>query len=517
MHFLLTLAVVATLVIAEHAPPGPIAGVATRLVLAAVGMLIVPLVAAFLSVGTARQMRRHPECQPAVLRQFKRLRSLHGLVWLSTALAIESGADWPQIVRFNWGLGGTFLLDQFLILAPVLVPLVLSWAAFYEVDREASAGPFGDAAPGTVPLGQGNAVPAGLGLPAMAQGSSRTEFHSVPDGLPIRPARGNGLPIRPAAMAIHAGGVSRGTYVAVHSRHYLGILLVPVFAMLAIQDAMRLWLPGFQEGGRGVAVCGASILLLVVCFPVLLRYTWQTRPLCDGPLRDRLQRAARRAGLRVREILVWNTGGLVINAAVAGVVPHLRYVFLTDGLLEHLRDDEIQAVFGHEIGHIRHGHLFLRGFALLAPLSLWLLARQAMPQLGQWLEEWFLSGGPLWQAHAALLGLAGMCFYMLAVFGPFCRLLEGQADLYGCRTLAEEPTAQPVQTFVSALESLALASGTDRQAGNWQHWSIAQRVDFLNRLARQPAGQRLFQRRLRLVHGLLLAVILSPAVYHVLW
>lgn len=154
---------------------------------------------------------------------------------------------------------------------------------------------------------------------------------------------------------------------------------------------------------------------------------------------------------------------------------------------------------------------------MLAPLSLWLLARQAMPQLGQWLEEWFLSGGPLWQAHAALLGLAGMCFYMLAVFGPFCRLLEGQADLYGCRTLAEEPTAQPVQTFVSALESLALASGTDRQAGNWQHWSIAQRVDFLNRLARQPAGQRLFQRRLRLVHGLLLAVILSPAVYHVLW
>jgi hypothetical protein len=77
--------------------------------------------------------------------------------------------------------------------------------------------------------------------------------------------------------------------------------------------------------------------------------------------------------------------------------------------------------------------------------------------------------------------------------------------------------AQPVETFVSALESLALVSGTDRRAGNWQHWSIARRVDFLHRLAEQPSGQRLFQRRLRLVHGLLLAVILSPLVYQVLW
>ncbi len=259
------------------------------------------------------------------------------------------------------------------------------------------------------------------------------------------------------------------------------------------------------------------MVLLVAFFPVLLRYTWQTKPLAAGPLRDRLERAARRAGLRVREILVWNTGGLVVNAAVAGLIPNLRYVFLTDGLLDHLDDDEVQAVFGHEIGHIRHGHLFLRGIALLAPLSLWLLARQAMPQLGEGFEEWILSAGPLWQAHAALLGLAGMCFYMVVVFGPFCRLLEGQADLYGCRTLAEEAAAQPVETFVSALENLALASGTDRRAGNWQHWSIARRVDFLHRLAQTPGGPRLFQWRLRLVHGLLLVVIVSPLVYQVLW
>jgi STE24 endopeptidase len=450
MHFLLTLAVVAALVIADSAPPGPVGGVADRLIAAAAGMLAVPLVAALLSIGTARQMRRHPACREALLRQFNRLRRLHAAVWLTTALAILCGTDWPQIVRFNWGLEGIFLLDKILILAPVLLPLVLSWAAFYEVEREDRA------------------------------------------------------------------DLSRGTYVAVHARHYLGILLVPVFALLAVQDAMRLWWPSLEEGGRAVAVSAGAILFLVLFFPVVLRYVWQTRPLAPGPLRDRLERAARRAKLRVREILVWDTGGLVINAAVAGVVPGLRYVFLTDGLLQHLREDEIQAVFGHEIGHIRHGHLFLRSSALLAPLSLWLLAQQAMPELGERLGAWLASGGVFLQAHAALLGLAGMFLYLLAIFGPFCRLLEGQADLYGCRTLAAEPAVQPVQTFVSALENLALWSGTDRRAGNWQHGSIARRVDFLKRLAEQPSGELVFLWRLRLLKGLVLAVILSPVVYQVL-
>ena len=357
------------------------------------------------------------------------------------------------------------------------MPLVLSWAAFYEVDREARSGPFGDAAPGTVPLGpRSDVAPGGAA----------------------------------------AAALSRGAYVTVHVRHYLGLLLVPVLLLLAVQDAMRLWLPGFREGAA-VAVCGGTVLLLVIFFPVLLRYVWQTRPLPQGRLRHRLQRAARRAGLHVREILVWNTGGLVVNAAVAGMVPGLRYVFLTDGLLEHLSDDEIQAVFGHEIGHIRHGHLFLRGFALLAPLSLWLLIDQAIPQFGDRVQTWLISGGLLLQAHATMLGLAAMFLYMLALFGPFCRLLEGQADLYACRTLACEPATQPVETFVSALESLAIVCGIDRRAGNWQHGSIARRVDFLKRVAQEPGRESLFLGRLRLIKGLLVAMALGPLVYRMLW
>ena len=46
MQFLLTLAIVATLVIAEYAPRGPVSGVVAQLVLTAAALLIVPAVAA---------------------------------------------------------------------------------------------------------------------------------------------------------------------------------------------------------------------------------------------------------------------------------------------------------------------------------------------------------------------------------------------------------------------------------------------------------------------------------------
>ena len=41
---------------------------------------------------------------------------------------------------------------------------------------------------------------------------------------------------------------------------------------------------------------------------------------------------------------------MVINAAVAGFLPPFRYVFLSDGLLSYLGDEEIAAVFAHEMG-----------------------------------------------------------------------------------------------------------------------------------------------------------------------
>jgi len=46
------------------------------------------------------------------------------------------------------------------------------------------------------------------------------------------------------------------------------------------------------------------------------------------------------------------------NAAVMGFIPRFRYVLLSDLLLETMTDEQVEAIFAHELGHVMHRHLF---------------------------------------------------------------------------------------------------------------------------------------------------------------
>ena len=311
MQIVLVLAVVAALVISESSPAEPVSGVTARLVAAGVGMAMVTLFAAVSSGLISRRIRGDFRRAPLLLPTYRRLRRVHVVLWLAVAGGTAYWLDWAQLVRFNWQLDRAFLVDDLLILLPVLLPLVLSWAAFYEVDRALLAGGAGET----------------------------SEF------------------------------ASRRQYLALHARHYLGLLLLPVLTLLAMHDAAELTMPGLLRSDYALLAFVPPMVLLFGLFPVLLRYVWQTRPLEPGPLRNRLEAAAARHGFRMREILVWQTNSMVVNAAVAGFLPRLRYVFLTDGLLEWLTDEEIEAVFGHELGHVRHHHLLLRVAAMFGPIE----------------------------------------------------------------------------------------------------------------------------------------------------
>jgi Zn-dependent protease with chaperone function len=115
--------------------------------------------------------------------------------------------------------------------------------------------------------------------------------------------------------------------------------------------------------------------------------------------------------------------------------------------------------------------------------------------------------------RGGLMILAAMAVYVLLVFGAYSRMLEGQADLFGCRALAADRSTPPVETFISALEKLAIAGGIDRNAPSWQHASIARRISFLHRVASDPRYEESFQRRLRWAGSLIIAVVVSPLAY----
>ncbi len=461
MQFVLILAVMTALVIAENSPAQPVSGALIRLAMAGCGVAIVVGFAAISSGVIARRLRSDVRRRHLLLERFKRLRRFHAGLWLIVAGATAYWLGWGQLVRFNWHLDHAFLLDDILVLAPVLLPLVLSWAAFYEVDRAILAGRTGEG-------------------------------------------------------SLQARAPSRLRYIGLHARHYLGLLLLPVLGLLAVQDAAELLLPGVLQSDYAALIHVPPLLLLFLLLPLLLRSVWKTQPLPGGPLRDRLESCARRAGFRAREILVWHTDGMMVNAAVAGFLPRLRYVFLTDGLLETLTDEEIEAVFGHEIGHVKHRHLSLRVMAMIAPLSLWFLLAQMFPQTGNYLQFWLGEGGIATGGRLGLLALACMAAYALVVFGLFSRVLECQADLFACRRLAANWPDESLDTFISALEKLSAANGGNRKAGGWQHASIARRINFLNRLARDPKRELRFQGQVRLLGILVVGIVFSPLAYRLL-
>lgn len=389
----------------------------------------------------------------------RRLRRLHVLAWLSVTVFVAAGLQWPRIVRHQWHLDRVPLVDELLILAPVVVPLVLSWAVFYGADR------------------------AGYERRAVLAGVEAAPFASLRQ------------------------------YLGLHVRHHLAIVLLPVMVLLAVQDVAGLLSSrGMAEEMTVLAVVAAMVVFLLL-FPVLLRRLWRARPLEKSPLRDRLEATAHCAGLELGEILIWPTGSMVANAAVTGFTRRFRYVFLTDGLLELLSEDQVVAVFGHELGHVRHRHLWLRAAAMLIPLSVGLFVFYAMPGSTRALAAGLRTAGLDWLGDLwGLPALLVMVTYVLTFFSFYSRRLEHEADLSSCRLM---PPGSGVSAMCSALQRLADVAG-NRRARSWQHASVVRRVEFLESVEREPKLGLRFDRRIRLFGGIVIALSLSPLICLVL-
>jgi Zn-dependent protease with chaperone function len=150
---------------------------------------------------------------------------------------------------------------------------------------------------------------------------------------------------------------------------------------------------------------------------------------------------------------------------------------------------------------------------------LWFLAEQIFPGFCMEIRESFgrFDGGLAAEAAlGGLLLLLGMAIYIIAIFGPYSRLLEHQADLFSLRSLPSGGNIYPVKAIGSALEKLAANGTVNRNKRTWQHASIAGRVDFLNRLDLEPKSELHFQQRMVFANCLVVGIVLSPVVSRLL-
>jgi STE24 endopeptidase len=399
---------------------------------------------------------------------------------------IIHSVGWSKMVRTNWGLGGLVLIDDFVVFLPYLAIQLLVWWGLFFAERA--------------------------------------------------------LQIRQGWMA--AGRLGR--YMTLKARQSIGLVLPVVLLYVVRRDFLGRFFPGWDENALAepleIAVLGTLVLAIS---PVFIRLAWPTHSLPQGPLRRRLERIARRVGFRFSDVLVWDTGHMMVNACVTGILPGFRYVLLTDALIETLTPLEVAAVFGHEIGHIAHRHLPYFAFFFMGSLGVLSVFAEVVAMGAPWVEQWawLTPWSPdtvnEWAQAIALLGALGLYFWI--VFGQLSRRFERQADVFGSKVvscslancpphndldhdLASEPDGgrSPglcpvgIRIFADALATVARSNGLDPEGRSWRHGSIARRIAFLEGLERNPASEAQFQRgvkRMRIGLGVVLvaAVLLSFA------
>jgi STE24 endopeptidase len=127
-------------------------------------------------------------------------------------------------------------------------------------------------------------------------------------------------------------------------------------------------------------IVGLANLAPVVLLPLFFTFA----PLDRETLRARLEQLASRAGTRIVGVYAWMLGARTrkANAALAGL-GHTRRILVSDTMLDHYSDDEIEVVLAHELGHHVH-HDIWRAIALESAIIMlgFFAADRALTMLG---------------------------------------------------------------------------------------------------------------------------------------
>lgn len=276
--------------------------------------------------------------------------------------------------------------------------------------------------------------------------------------------------------AVHARTEPQSGGLRFALRSFLGLSFLPILLMMLLDESFQrisfLRRMAFIYPAAGWLVALGSLSLLMVFLPPLLRFILAARPLENGPLRDRLERACGSVGFRAARLLVVPTGtSRMANAFVVGLASRWRYVFFTKAILEGMSPEQLECVLVHEVTHSQKRHIV---FYLVAALAFSLFSG-----LGH--EAMEAAGAP--SALVLLSMLTWAFLYWGVAFGFVSRRFETEADLVAARRAAPAEDGMPpyaaARRMASALQRVAYLNHVPPWAWSWRHFTISKRIDIL--------------------------------------
>lgn len=284
-----------------------------------------------------------------------------------------------------------------------------------------------------------------------------------------------------------------------------GLALIPMGVLLGLVEGLSLlaaWgVPGVGTVLNAVQDVPPIEVLLVIGvlaglaygLPLALARLLPSAPFPPGEVHERLVRLAATMGLAYREMRVWKTGRRGLNAMVVGLTGGTRRIFVTDGLLEALAPEEVEAVFCHEAAHAQRHHL------------VWFLVLTSLLNLAHMLSQDLLAGLGVPPITQSLLLLMLLWF---GILGWVSRRFERESDVDGGRNAALlDPEAAPhvlaslpapipagAWRMVRALKRLESLVG---DVYSHRHGLLSRRAAFVALHATQPALREAFGRSMR--------------------
>ncbi len=303
-------------------------------------------------------------------------------------------------------------------------------------------------------------------------------------------------------------------FLGYNLRHEFLFIAAPVGLIVLLRDVLQVYVtPLVPESISGWAIPTAMSLTSLGVFlvaPAMIVHIWRTCPMGDGPLKIALEAVGQRMNIKFRRILIWQSGGLIANAAVMGLVSRFRYVLLSDGLLEQMSAGDILAVFAHEAQHVKGRHIM---YSLLFAFSTAVLCTYAADLAGT-----LLTLDPL-TVEVAALGLLVLAWAF--GFGWISRRFERQSDVNGAAVMSQMQAAdlptdsvspQGAAAFAHALQAIAMLNGMSTTHRNWRHGSIGNRISYLLWLGSTLGSRRHIDSIVRLIKlGLWAATAVSAA------
>ena len=221
-------------------------------------------------------------------------------------------------------------------------------------------------------------------------------------------------------------------------------ILIAVFVFLSIlltaDDMINRAVPGLLDQGS------ITIVLLVIlsttvgnacawlCSPYLVRFIYSGYELRDDRVDRSVGKLISSVDMNIAAEALYTIKSRTANAMVTGLFRKNRYIFFTDKLLAKANEEEILAIFAHELAHVRHRHL---PKMLLATL-LWVCGMQAFLYMIEFstyfdaLDESF----KMWAY--GLLNAVNVWLLIFLVIYPLSRRNEYEADATAAKWVGTE-------------------------------------------------------------------------------